>query len=280
MIDGNKINFVAELTINHLGMVNIAEAMIKSAKNAGADYIKIKLKDVGKYYDNNKNFRGYKFEDYRKSLELCEDGIAHVNLICKKYKIKWFCTIHDNYALNIIKKYKPDFYKIASMDGSNYSLIDNVIKTCKVQKKVLIYSTGGTNKKSISKIISKTLENNVRLYLLHAVAIYPTPDGMGNINYIQTLIDNYKSKNVSIGYSGHEKGFAASIFASRFDISMIERHFTLSRDLKIHHIDAALLPLEFKQMINIIKSITKEDIQTTEKLDKNEINFLKNKDYS
>lgn len=280
MADGKKIQFIAELSINHLGMVNIAKAMIKSAKEAGASFIKIKIKDVGNYYERSKKWRNYDFKLYRKSLELSIKDIEEINRYCKKLKIKWFSTIHDKYGLEVIKKYKPPFYKIASMDGKNTELFDLVLSQCKKDKVPLIYSTGGENKNNLENIIDKVKKNKIKTYLLHTVSVYPTPRGHSNINYIDKLIEKYSSEDIKIGYSGHEEGYAATLLASRKNILMIERHITLSRNYKIHHIDAALLPNEYKNMVDLVYDMYEEDTKIVREISKKESDFLNNKKYS
>ncbi len=138
--------FVAELSINHLGMINIAKAMIIAAKNSGANFIKIKIKNVNKYYKNKlSKWRGYDFLNYRGSLELSIEDIKEIIIFCKKIGIGWFSTVHDEESLNFIKQFKPSFIKIASMDNKNINLIKKVISTCKENKVPLIISIGSKN---------------------------------------------------------------------------------------------------------------------------------------
>ena len=80
--------YIAELSINHLGMLNIAKSMIKAAKNSGADFVKIKIKKVNKYYSQKpKKWREYDFIDYRESLELKNDDIKEMVSYCKEIGI-------------------------------------------------------------------------------------------------------------------------------------------------------------------------------------------------
>ena len=109
---GGKMIYVAELSINHLGMLNIAKAMIKSAKDSGADYVKIKIKKVNNYYSKKpKKWKGYDFIAYRQSLELKNEDIKEMVSYCKKIGIGWFSTVHDTTGLNFIKTLKPNFFK-------------------------------------------------------------------------------------------------------------------------------------------------------------------------
>jgi sialic acid synthase SpsE len=246
--------FVAELSINHLGMLNIAKAMITAAKNCGANFIKIKIKNVSKYYKNKPSkWRGYDFLNYRESLELSVDDIKEIIIFCKKIGIGWFSTVHDEEGLNFIKQFKPSFIKIASMDNKNTNLIKKVISICKKNNIPLIISIGGQNEIETKKTIQVIKKAEIKCFVLHTVSIYPVPNGSSNIGYIDYLINKYQSNNIKIGYSGHEEGFGASILAGLKKIHMIERHFTLDKNLKIHHIRSALMPSEFAEMIKLIK---------------------------
>lgn len=268
--------FIAELTINHLGMVNIAKTMIKSAKDSGADFVKLKIKKVDKYYKTEvKKWRSFEFLDYRKSLELREEDFYELDKFCKDVGIKWFSTIHDEETLRFIQKLNPPMYKIASMDSDKEQLVDEVIKVCKSEKKPLIISVGGKSEDFTQKIIQKIKSQKIKSYILHTVSIYPTPIGRCNINYIPHLIKTYQDDNIKIGYSGHEEGIAPSILASIYGVSMVERHFTISKDYLIHHIKTAITPVEFANMVSIINDILTEKDSDFTVVDKEELEFLK-----
>ena len=84
---------VAELSINHLGMVNIAKAMVKSAQESGATMVKLKYKSVDDYYANDgKKWRNFNFKSYRKSLELSQDDIKDLSEYCGEIGIEWFTS--------------------------------------------------------------------------------------------------------------------------------------------------------------------------------------------
>ena len=270
--------YVAELSINHLGMLNIAKAMIKSAKASGANFVKIKIKKVENYYSKKpQKWRSYDFINYRQSLELKNEDIKEMVSYCKKIGIGWFSTVHDITGLNFIRTLKPNFFKVASMDNKNLDLIKNTLKICKANNVPFIVSLGGQSKKDTEEMIKIIKKSNVKCFLLHCVSIYPTPTGESKINYIDYLIEKYQSKNIKIGYSGHEEGFAASVLAGLKNIQLIERHFTLDKDLKIHHIKSALLPEQFLEMKNIINKINKENRPYVKSSSSSENIFLKKK---
>lgn len=272
--------YVAELSINHLGMLNIAKAMIKAAKNSGADYVKIKIKKVNQYYKQKpKKWRGYDFISYRESLELKDEDIKEMVSYCKKVGIGWFSTVHDKNGLDFIKTLKPSFFKVASMDNKNLKLINETLKVCKKNKVPFIVSLGGQGKKETDEIIKVIKKYKVKCYLLHCVSIYPTPEGQSNINYIDYLIDRYQSNKFKIGYSGHEENYAASISAGFKNIHMIERHFTLDKNIKIHHIKSGILPIEFAKMKETISKIRKENARPVKSSSEDEKLFLDKKVY-
>ena len=272
--------YVAELSINHLGMLNIAKAMIKAAKNSGADYVKIKIKKVNKYYSKKpKSWRGYNFINYRESLELSNEDIKEMVDYCKKLGIGWFSTVHDKTGLNFIKTLKPSFFKVASTDNKHIELIKETLNVCKKNKVPFIVSLGGQNEKETEKLVKLIKKYNVKCYLLHCVSIYPTPPGKSNINYIDYLIKKYQNSNFKIGYSGHEENYEASISAGFKNIHMIERHFSLDTNNKIHHIKAALLPNEFLKMKETITKVRKESVRPIKSVSAGEELFLNKKVY-
>lgn len=277
----NKIKFVAELTINHLGMVSIAKQMIKAAKESGATLIKLKLKNVNKYYDDdNKKWRNLNFKDYRGSLELSKEDFFELDSYCKGLNIEWFCTVHDAESLDFLKQFNLPLYKIASMDADKNDFVDYVINLCKEEDKPLVISVGGKDIAFTDKLVNRINNANIKAYLLHTVSIYPTPLGKSNINFINILKEKYESENIKIGYSGHEIGFAPTILASMKGISMIERHFALSKEWNIHHLAAALTPTEYKHMTSLISNINLENNETTADYDEAELKFLERMEYT
>jgi sialic acid synthase SpsE len=275
--------FVAELSINHLGNRNIAINMIDSAVKSGADYIKLKIKDVDTYYRDKspQNWRNFSFIDYRKSLELNEQDFDFIDDYCSKRKIKWFATIHDEKSLAVIRKYKSvDFYKLASMDILDEGFLKAGASASKIDGKTLIISVGGQTLDEIKRSVKIIEGFEVDLIILHTVSIYPTPDGKNNITFIERLKKEFEGDKINIGFSSHEIGCAASIIASIQKVIMIERHFTISKDLNIHHIKVALLPDEFSNMIKIIAQIIEElNSESTEYFEK-EFEFLRERNYS
>ena len=272
---------VAELSINHLGMVNIAKKMIEAAQDSGADLIKLKFKNVEKYYKNDgKKWRNFNFKQYRQSLELGRDDFSSLAEYCNNRNIKWFCTVHDKEGLKFIRKYNPPYYKVASMDAGKKELVEQVMNLCQKESKPLVLSLGGKSDEFVETIVKQINDRDIKAYLLHTVSIYPTPDGKSNIGYVTHLKEKFESDTIKIGYSGHEIGYAPSILAAMQGASMIERHFSLSRSWKIHHIECALLPQEYRAMNNLIEKISIEKDASLTQFHKEELDFLRDMKYT
>lgn len=271
---------VAELSINHLGMVKIAQKMIDEAVAGGANLIKLKFKNVKKYYkDDGKKWRNFNFKSYRSSLELSKEDFSYLAKYCNNQGIKWFCTVHDEEGLEFIKTFDPPYYKVASMDAGKSNLVDKVMKLCSAEGKPMVISLGGKSDGFVTNLVEKINEYGIKAYLLHTVSIYPTPDGLSNITYINHLRKKFESENIKIGYSGHEVGYAPSILAALQGAKMIERHFSLSMDWNIHHIGCSLTPEKYREMnLTIDKLILESNAGLTE-FHEEELEFLKEMKY-
>jgi len=271
---------VAELSINHLGMVKIAQKMIDSAINSGADLVKFKYKNVNKYYkSDNKHWRNFNFKNYRKSLELSKEDFTTIATYCKKRQIKWFCTVHDLEGMEFIKSFNPPYYKIASMDTIRKDFLESVMQKCKQEEKPLIVSLGGKDDAFTDNLVKQINDLKIKAYLLHTVSIYPTPLGQSNVQYISKLKNKYENENIQIGYSGHETGYAPSLLAALQGAKMIERHFSLTRGFDIHHIEASITPKEFRDMVSLIETLGTESNTLGNSFNEEELKFLINKEY-
>lgn len=272
------VKIIAELSINHLGMKNIALAMLEKCKTMGVDYVKFKIKNVNKYYKAGKTFRGYDFKTYRSSMELDEKDFIEIDSWCSENNLKWFSTIHDNYGFDFISRFNPVFYKIASSDAQNQEFISWFINN-NTEKKTTIVSTGGLNLKEIESLANNLVSENIPLIVNHCVSIYPTPIEQTNIGMIKTLRDALEPLGVIVGYSGHEEGWIPTLLAVELGAKFIERHLTLTRNWKIHHIGASLTTKEFSDMIKDIRNLETIMRINPKSFELDEFEFLRKRTY-
>jgi len=281
--------FVAEFTTNHMGNYNVLEEMVRQAKFAGADFIKMQKKDVENYYSKEKLDRfflspyGKTYRDYRKIFEFGKEDFDRFNSLCKELKIKWFSTVQDIPSLEFMLEYNLPKYKIASSSARDLDFISELEKQVTKRSQIVV-SVGGSTLKEIDSLL-KTLGDR-RIVLQHCVAEYPCSMSRLRLGNIQKLKDEFETTKVKIGYSGHEVGIIPSVVvAKKYKPELIERHFALSRHSFVHHIECSLEPEEFKQMIkesndpNVEYNIPDIAFSTSFGMSKVEENFLLEQTY-
>ena len=251
--------FICEFTTNHMGNFNLLMQMVKKASETGADYIKMQKKDVDTFYTQEKLNSPYSspygktYGDYRRIFEFDKREFDYFDLECKKHNIKWFATAQDLPSLEFLLAYDLDMYKLASCNANKQDLLTEFSKMIPSDKTVVV-SVAGRTMEEIEFVLDTFGDHKV--VLNHCVAEYPCKDENLRLGNITTMKEMWESDRVRIGYSGHEQGIVPSIAAAMLGAEFIERHFCLSRDSFVHHIECSLEPDEFKQMIDTIRNGT------------------------
>ncbi len=257
---------IAELCQNHNGDLSILKEMVHAAAEAGADYCKIQTIDSKelthrKIFDTGLEVNGivktikrpYKDEIKRLNpLDLSEKSQFKFLEFCKEYNIKPTTTIFTRSKLKFIESMNLDLIKIASFDCASHKMISEVANS-KIPE--IIVSTGTAYDDEILKTIN-ILNNSKKKYsLLHCVSIYPTPLGEAHLNRINFL----KKLTKSVGFSDHSEtpknGILLSVASLLFDVSYIERHFTVIDKSKTKD---GVVSLDAKELKNLV-DFTKKD---------------------
>lgn len=274
---------VAEFTTNHMGNLNVLLRMVEEAAKAGADYIKMQKKDVETFYSQDKlnsqflSPYGKTYRDYRTIFEFDLESFKIFDNHCKQHNIKWFTTVQDTHSVEFFSQnFSLDMVKIASINSKNIDLFKHIKKY--FPNTPIVISIGGTEIEDIDKIVS--FFDDRTIYIQQCTSTYPCPISNLNLGNITYLKERYKDmSNVAIGYSGHEVGYIPTIVAATLGASIIERHFCLSRDSFVHHIECSLEPSEFAEMVEHISNL--EQMKTTRiGLQVSEEKFLKEGSYS
>lgn len=257
----SKIKIVAEITTNHFGETENIIELIKSSKNAGADYVKFQVRDVETFYPKKILQEKYKFPfgntfyDYRKKLELTDEQIEIILSLGKKLKIQPFFSILDIPSFERLKKYKLKIIKIPSTISVDNKYLNYIAKNYKDE---IVLSTGMTNKNYLQKT-AHLFKENKKIYMLHCVSSYPTSainTNINNINYIKKL--SLKYKNIVPGYSSHDLTRIGSSLAIGAGARMIEKHIKLKSNDWAHFDQTALdVNLEFPQFVEYLRSAEK-----------------------
>jgi sialic acid synthase SpsE len=252
-----KTYIIAEIGVNHNNSLKIAKKLIREAKLAGADAVKFqtfsakKLVLPGtrkvKYQKKNLNDKESHFEMIN-CLELSKKYHKILFQYCKKISIEFISTPYDVSSAKFLTKLGVKIFKTASADIIDYELHKYLSQT----NKPVIISTGMSTIKEIAATIKIYKNNKKNISLLHCVSNYPCSQDSINLKSLKLLKTKF---NCTIGYSDHSKDNLASCLSIALSSKIIEKHFTLNKNLKGPDYEVSLEPHEFKNMINGIKKI-------------------------
>ena len=247
---------IAEAGVNHNGDINLAKKLIEAAKKAGADAVKFQkfksedlVTDEANMADYQKKNTGKKESqlDMLKRLELSSKEFKELKKYCDKKEIIFLSTPHTENALNFLDNLMPVF-KIGSGDLTNLPFLENLAK----KQKPIFLSTGMANVHEIREAVdSIKRQNNNKIILLHCTTSYPCPKKDSNLNAMKTL---EKEFNCLTGYSDHTEGLDVSLMAASLGAVLIEKHFTLDKNMEGPDHKASLDPEELKELVKKIKN--------------------------
>lgn len=258
----NKVIIIAEAGVNHNGSMDQAKKLIDVAADAGADYVKFQTFQASKlatktakraeYQNVNTGNKDTQYEMLKK-LELSED--MHVRLFehCKERKIKFLSTAFDFESLEFLDRLGMDFFKIPSGQITNLPFLRKISSL----KKPVVMSTGMANMEEVKAAHNILLSgglNKENIAIVHCNTEYPTPMEDVNLKAMNSIGDEL---GVRIGYSDHTLGIEVPIAAVALGASVIEKHFTLDRNLPGPDHRASLEPGELSAMVTAIRNIEK-----------------------
>jgi N,N'-diacetyllegionaminate synthase len=259
MESNDHVFIIAESGVNHNGNINIAKKLIDTAVEAGADAVKFQTfkaenlvtKDAPKAeYQKETTGNGNQFEMLKK-LELSFEDHIILKKYCDEKKIMFLSTPFDFESVDLLEKINMPIYKISSGDLTNSPLLKYIAKL----NKPMIVSTGMANLGEVESAVNAIKETgNGKISLLHCTSNYPTDYVDVNLNAMLTMKSAFM---LPIGYSDHTIGIEVPITAVAIGAKIIEKHFTLDKNLEGPDHKASLNPEEFKQMISGIRNIEK-----------------------
>ena len=282
--------FVAEFTTNSFGHFGLLMRMVEAASKSGASAIKMQKKDVRSFYSQEKlesrfdSPFGTTYREYRESFEFSEDEWLKFDQRCADLSIAWFSTVQDLPSLDFLVPFEPKRVKIASLNSMNTDLAARMESLLDPSVEVVI-SVAGRTLSEIHSMLEK-LSKFRRVWILHCVAEYPCPEPRVRLGNISALKSEFADERIRVGYSGHEVGLDVSLAAIDVGAEMIERHFCLSRSTFVHHIECALTPREFEELVRrgsagkLSYSVDERAFETRFGMDDGERLFLEKGAYS
>jgi pseudaminic acid synthase len=259
---GNLKNcfIVAEISANHGQSFKRAVALIKKAKEAGADAVKFQCytPDTLTINCNNKYFRikhpkwgGQTLYQLYQKAYTPWDWFKELKKITEDLGLVFFATAFDKTAVDFLEDLDVPIHKIASFELVDLPLIEYIAKT----KKPLILSTGMATLKEIEEAVDTAKKAGAKdIILLKCVSSYPArPEEMN----LRTIPDMAKRFNLPVGLSDHTIGIATSIAAVCLGAKLVEKHFCLSRKIETPDSFFSLEPKEFKLLVENIRIVEK-----------------------
>ena len=252
-ISDKDVFVIAEIGNNHNGSLDRAFNMVELAHKAGADCVKFQIRNMKSLYRSKSINRegddlGTEYIlDLLDRFQLSVDDHRKIYDYCKKIGIIYMCTPWDHTSVDILEDFGVPAYKVASADLTNIPLISKIIKT----KKPMILSTGMSTESEIKTTTRVLKGSEIEFALLHCNSTYPAPFHDINLNWMNSL----KKIHNLIGYSGHERGISVSLGAVTMGAMIIERHFTIDRNMEGPDHAASLEFDEFKALVKGISEI-------------------------
>ena len=262
MIEGEvcmKITFIiAEAGDNHNGDFDTAIKLVDAAVDAGADCVKFqtfitenvisKFAEKADYQKENTGSNESQF-DMVKKLELSFEQFRAIKQYCEKRGILFLSTPFDLDSILFLEEINIPFWKIPSGEITNLPYLEKIART----GKKIILSTGMSTMDEIKNAIEILKKNGSgEITLLHCNTEYPTPFEDVNLLAMKTLQETFQ---VNVGYSDHTQGIEIPIAAVAMGATVIEKHFTLDKNMEGPDHKASLEPNELKQMVVSIRNI-------------------------
>lgn len=254
----DKVFIIAEAGDNHNGNYDFALQLVDKAVEAGADCVKFqtfitekvisKNAEKAEYQKNNTGTSESQFEMVKK-LELSFEQFRMIKKYCESKGIMFWSTPFDLDSVDFLQELDIPFWKIPSGEITNLPYLIKIAKT----GKDIILSTGMCTLEEIRETIQILQDNGAgEITVLHCNTEYPTPFEDVNLNAMNTIAKEF---NVTVGYSDHTSGIEVPIAAVAMGAKVIEKHFTLDKNMEGPDHKASLDPQELKDMVRSIRNI-------------------------
>ena len=252
---------IAEAGVNHNGSIDIAKKLVDKAAEAGVDYIKFQtfksenlVTKTAKQAEYQKRNIGRDEEGQLamlKRLELTHENHEILIDYCQQKGVKFFSTAFDMDSIDYLHSLNMGLWKIPSGEITNYPYLRKIAQ----YHEPVILSTGMCELSDIEAALKVILQFGVQkeqITVLHCNTEYPTP--FQDVN-LKAMLEIEEKFGVKIGYSDHTRGIEVPIAAVALGATVIEKHFTLDRNMEGPDHKASLEPEELKAMVCAIRNI-------------------------
>ena len=251
------VYIIAEAGVNHNGSLDLACRLVDAAKAAGADCIKFQTFRAQNLVSRNAGKADYQKDttgdgsqaDMLTKLELSYDAFSRLKQYCEEVGITFLSTPFDLESAAFLDQLGVPFWKIPSGEVTNLPYLEALAKT----GRPVVMSTGMCEMDEIEAALRVLREHETSdIRLLHCNTEYPTPFADVNLRAMETMRNAF---GVEVGYSDHTKGIEVPIAAAALGATIIEKHFTLDRNMDGPDHKASLEPEELAAMVSAIRNI-------------------------
>lgn len=257
----NNVFIIAEAGVNHNGDMGLARELIHAAAEAGADAVKFQTFTAERLASQKAPKAHYQLQQtdtsesqfqMLKKLELPYKEHQSLKELCAKLNIEFLSTPFDVVAADFLFDLGVKRFKIPSGEITNYPYLRHIAR----KGLPMIFSTGMATLKEAHDCLDVLETNGVKredVTVLHCNTEYPTPFHDVNLRAMETIRTEL---GVNVGYSDHTAGIEVSLAAAALGATLIEKHFTMSRNLPGPDHKASLEPHELIQMVKGIRNIS------------------------
>lgn len=257
----SKVIIIAEAGVNHNGDLSRALQMVDIASDSGADYVKFQTFKAEKLVNSAAKMAEYQVANTGREesqlamlrrLELREDDFRKIAEHCRQKGIGFLSTPFDIESVDFLVSLGMDYIKIPSGEITNYPYIRHISRL----GIPVIMSTGMCGLEEVRDAFKLLLKGGLErndITLLHCNTQYPTPMEDVNLRAMSELRHEF---GTAIGYSDHTLGTEVPIAAVALGATVIEKHFTLDRNLPGPDQVVSLEPVEFRSMARAIRNIS------------------------
>jgi len=256
--EGRPCFIIAEAGVNHNGDINLARKLIDAARDAGADAVKfqtftaeaIATKGAEKApYQKEASGTGESQYDMLKKLELSKEAHRELKNYAEKQGIIFLSTPFDEASIDLLDGLGVPAFKVASGEITNLPLIKYIAK----KKKPVIMSTGMSTLDEIGEVLEFLHNEGAKeIILLHCVSVYPAK--IEDMN-LRVMVSLRRTFGLPVGLSDHTTSITVPVAAVALGACVIEKHFTLDRNLPGPDHQASLEPQELKQMVKSTREV-------------------------
>lgn len=256
--EGAPCFIMAEAGVNHNGSLEMAKRLVETAVSAGADAVKFQTFKAERLASASASKAAYQLQTTDASesqvamlrrLELSAADHRALQAYCRKRRILFLSTPFEEDSADFLADLGVPAFKIPSGEITNLPFLAHVAR----KGKPMIMSTGMSTLTEVRQAVETIrAAGNDQLVLLHCVSAYPADPADANLRAMQTLSSAF---GVPVGYSDHTPGIEVALAAVALGACLVEKHFTLDRNLPGPDHLASLEPEELRALVRGIRIV-------------------------